>query len=80
MWIRTSLDQELDNIPKQVYGWGRIEYGGEQSIDLLEVNVPVSSKEKCKQFLKQSIGVTMHEGQICAGGVKGKDACQVKLL
>ena len=60
-----------------MYGWGVIEWDGQQSIDLLEVSVPVPSKEKCKNFLEQNIRVNMHKGQICAGGIKGKDACQV---
>ena len=38
----------------------------------------MTSKEKCSQFLENKLGVTMHDGQICAGGEKGKDACQVK--
>ena len=61
-----------------MYGWGYTSQGGKQSVDLLEVSVPVTSKEKCSQFLKNKLGVTMHDGQICAGGEKGKDACQVK--
>ena len=59
-----------------MYGWGVTEYKGEQSIDLLEVSVPVPSKEKCKRYYKDNYG-DLHEGQICAGGIKGKDACQV---
>ena len=54
-----------------VYGWGTTSSGGSSSSKLLEVEVPVVDKATCAGAMGP-----MEDGQICAGGVKDKDACQ----
>ncbi|XP_059050384.1 uncharacterized protein LOC131845351 [Achroia grisella] len=61
-------------------GWGRTEYGGDQSLELRGVSIPIWDMEDCRRIL----GVTrklpqgpLSESQICAGERKGgKDTCQ----
>ena len=53
-------------------GWGTTSYGGSSSDVLLEVEVPVVTNDQCKTTMS---GIT--DGMICAGGVEGKDGCQV---
>ena len=55
-------------------GWGTTSYGGSSSDVLMEVEVPVVTKETCTAAMT---GIT--DSMICAGGVAGFDACQVKL-
>eukprot|EP00092_Neocalanus_flemingeri_P050258 GFUD01058038.1.p1 GENE.GFUD01058038.1~~GFUD01058038.1.p1 ORF type:complete len:320 (-),score=88.45 GFUD01058038.1:258-1112(-) len=57
-----------------VYGWGTTSYGGIIPEKLLEVEVPVVSTEVCK-FAMGNDAIT--PGMLCAGGVEGKDGCQV---
>ena len=59
---------------KSDQGWGTTSYGGDSSDVLLEVEVPVVSKETCTAAMS---GIT--DSMICAGGVAGFDACQVNL-
>ena len=54
-------------------GWGTTSYQGSSSNVLLEVEVPVVTNDQCKTTMGQ--GIT--DGMICAGGVAGKDGCQV---
>ena len=54
-------------------GWGTTSYGGDSSSVLLEVEVPVVTNDQCKTTMS---GIT--DGMICAGGVEGKDGCQVQ--
>ena len=56
----------------QVYGWGTTSSGGAASSKLLEVDVPVVTSTVCSSAMGP-----MEDGQICAGGVEGKDSCQV---
>ena len=53
-------------------GWGTTSYGGDSSSVLQEVEVPVVTNEQCETTMS---GIT--DGMICAGGVEGKDGCQV---
>ncbi|XP_052748282.1 uncharacterized protein LOC113522153 [Galleria mellonella] len=61
-------------------GWGRTEYGGDQSLELRSVSIPVWDMADCRRIL----GVTrkLPEGpssdsQVCAGDKNGgKDTCQ----
>ena len=55
-------------------GWGTTSYGGTLSDVLLEVEVPVVTKETCAAAMS---GIT--DSMICAGGVAGYDSCQVKM-
>ena len=54
-------------------GWGTTSYGGDSSSVLQEVEVPVVTNEQCKT----TMGSGITDGMICAGGVEGKDGCQV---
>ena len=57
-------------------GWGTTSEGGNASSNvLLEVEVPVVTNAQCRKNLT---GIT--EDMICAGGVKGKDSCQVNKI
>ncbi|XP_049884090.1 uncharacterized protein LOC126379395 [Pectinophora gossypiella] len=61
-------------------GWGRTELGGDQSLELRSVSLPVWDMEKCHDVLgtsrKMPQGATS-ESQLCAGEMKGgKDTCQ----
>ena len=56
-------------------GWGTTSYGGSSSDVLLEVEVPVVTRETCTAAMS---GIT--DSMICAGGVAGFDACQVHLF
>ena len=56
-------------------GWGTTSYGGSSSLDkLLEVAVPVVTKETCKAAMEPKFTIT--DGMLCAGGVAGQDSCQ----
>ena len=55
-------------------GWGTTSYGGDSSSVLMEVEVPVVTNEQCKT----TMGSGITDGMICAGGVEGKDGCQVR--
>lgn len=58
-----------------VAGWGRISYGGEHSIFLRSVNLPLVSHEECCRVFKDVI--TVRDEMFCAGDLNGtRDACQ----
>ena len=48
-------------------GWGTTSYWESSSDVLLEVMVPVVTQDQCKA----SMGSSIHDGMICAGGVAG---------
>ena len=58
----------------EAYGWGTTEFMGQVSDKLLTVRLPVvdPSNSDCQKSM-----IELHDGKICAGGKKGKDACQV---
>ena len=67
-------------------GWGATSYGGASSDVLLEVEVPVVTKEQCITAMAYLLDyfngtITLEDlatdGMICAGGVEGKGSCQV---
>merc|ERR1719150_3090744 len=68
---KTSDATTFDGKNALVYGWGTTSSGGSSSSKLLEVEVPVVDKATCSAAMGP-----MEDGQICAGGVKDKDACQ----
>ena len=72
---KTTDATAFDGKTALVYGWGTISSGGDASSKLLEVEVPVVNKATCETAMGP-----MEDGQICAGGVKDKDACQVSDL
>ena len=45
---------------------------------LMEVEVPVVTRETCTAAMSDFANIT--EGMICAGGVAGQDACQVRRI
>ncbi|KAM3955083.1 uncharacterized protein ACR2FA_011045 [Aphomia sociella] len=61
-------------------GWGRTEFGGDQSLELRSVSIPVWDMDDCRRIL--GISRKLPEGpspesQICAGERNGgKDTCQ----
>ena len=60
----------------EAYGWGHTKFNGTLSDKLLKVMLPVvdPSNTDCQKSMSE-----YHDGKICAGGTKGKDACQVAL-
>ena len=57
-------------------GWGATSYGGVSSNVLMELEVPVVTKETCTTAMADFAAI--NDGMICAGGVEGKDTCQVR--
>ncbi|NP_001155077.1 serine protease 16 precursor [Nasonia vitripennis] len=57
-----------------VAGWGKTETRSESDVKL-KVNVPLVDKQACGSRYSNA-GVSLGEGQICAGGVKGRDSCR----
>ncbi|KAI2399893.1 MCM DNA helicase complex subunit [Ophidiomyces ophidiicola] len=58
-----------------VVGWGLTTHQGENSDDLLYVNVHVIGRGECAALLKKEKNYTLPETSVCAGE-EGKDACQ----
>ena len=66
-------------------GWGTTSDGGAPSDVLLEVELPVVSKELCVTSVAYLLNMTVADLQsdvdtdsiICAGGVEGEDSCNV---
>lgn len=54
-----------------VAGWGRIKYGGAKPDTLRQVDLPVVNRTVCQKPLTHVV----YDVMICAGGVKGQDAC-----
>ena len=75
---KSSDTTTFDGKNAWVYGWGATSYGGASSDVLLEVEVPVVSKETCTTAMADF--TTVNDGMICAGGVEGKDSCQVSSI
>ena len=71
---QTSDEATFYGKTAQVYGWGITSSGGAASSKLLEVDVPVVTPTQCAT----TMGL-MEAGMICAGGVAGKDSCQVNI-
>ncbi|XP_061727045.1 serine protease Hayan-like [Cydia pomonella] len=61
-------------------GWGRTEYGGDQSLELRSVSLPVWDINRCQEVLGTSRKLPQgpsRDSQICAGEERGgKDTCQ----
>ncbi|KAF5271711.1 hypothetical protein FQA39_LY08034 [Lamprigera yunnana] len=68
-----DLNIEYPGINMTVAGWGRTENRSQSAVKL-KVNVPVKQQSECIQTYKQA-NVNLRSGQICAGGIKGKDSC-----
>merc|ERR1711936_954987 len=72
---KSSDTTTFDGKTALVYGWGALSYGtGDYPDVLMELSVPVVSKETCQTALAGFATIT--DGMICAGGVAGQDRCQ----
>lgn len=65
-------------------GWGRVEFSGDTSNDLLKVGLNVYDRDKCNGHYQNLSNRILSKGidektQVCAGGGLGesKDTCQV---
>ena len=54
-------------------GWGATSEGGQTSVHLQAVNLPLNSNSHCKDVHDP---LPIFQGMVCAGGEAGKDACQ----
>lgn len=68
-------------------GWGKIEFAGDDSVDLLKVKLEIFSVVKCNETYRSNIlqpGSVLKDGiidkyMVCAGSTtEKKDTCQVK--
>ena len=60
-----------------VYGWGTVEFGGDQATELRAVEVPVVPHEECSAAMSRFSDIT--EAMICAGATN-VDACHVSKI
>ena len=60
-----------------VYGWGTVEFGGDQATELRAVEVPVVPHEECSAAMSRFNDIT--EAMICAGATN-VDACHVSKI
>ncbi|KAF5289870.1 hypothetical protein FQR65_LT02004 [Abscondita terminalis] len=68
-----NLNIDYTGLNMTVAGWGRTE-NRSQSAFKLKLDVPVKPQSECINTY-QKAKVNLRDGQICAGGVKGKDSC-----
>ncbi|KAK7793675.1 hypothetical protein R5R35_013155 [Gryllus longicercus] len=60
-----------------IAGWGAKHFSGPSSSELLELQIPVVTQEKCKTAFERFKTAVIDERVLCAGYEKGgKDACQ----
>jgi len=57
-----------------VAGWGKTESASESNIKL-KLEVPVNTPDVCHRTYSQA-NVQLSDGQLCAGGQKGRDSCR----
>lgn len=62
--------------PQKLYvaGWGKTETKSESNVKL-KLALPLADSEACAQKYRNA-GINLGEGQICAGGQRGKDSCR----
>ena len=75
-YIPACIAQRSDNFVGKmatVAGWGQLEYGGEKSDVLMEVQVRVVANDVCNHY-----GIT--DDMLCAGEEKGEDSCRVSAI
>jgi secreted trypsin-like serine protease len=54
-----------------VIGWGALYYNGPSASELMQVSVPITNNQRCRQLVANSVK------QVCAGYDEGrKDSCQ----
>jgi len=71
---KTSDATTFDGKNAWIYGWGALSYGGASPDVLMELEVPVVTKETCTTAMAGFATIT--DDMICAGGVEGQDSCQ----
>nr|QFZ95602.1 serine protease 3 [Lasioderma serricorne] len=71
---RNELQRNFIGDNLTVAGWGRTETRFESNV-LLKVDVPVRTNDQCNEKY-QTFRVQLRRGQLCAGGVTGKDSCR----
>jgi len=68
--------ENLDGMRPFIAGWGTVEFRGESSSVLRQVQVDVQSNQNCQTAYNQ-FKITISNAQLCAGfPMGGKDACQ----
>ncbi|KAF5289867.1 hypothetical protein FQR65_LT02001 [Abscondita terminalis] len=68
------LTKDYSNMNMTVAGWGKTETASESKVKL-KLQVPVRSSRECSPvYLTKQ--VSLGKGQLCAGGVQGKDSCR----
>lgn len=72
--IPTLLTKSYVNKNLVVAGWGKTENSSESNIKL-KLEVPVNPEETCQRTYSQA-SVRLGNGQLCAGGKKGRDSCR----
>lgn len=80
-----NTEKEFSETELIATGWGKTEYGGFYSDILLKVELDHIHYEQCvKKFQNyqpdQIPHGIIHDFQLCAGNVRGKDTCQVRVL
>lgn len=80
-----NVDRELNRTELTATGWGHTQFGGNSSSFLLKVDLEHIDHEKCVEMFGKTSTTLLPRGivddfQICAGGVIGKDTCQVRKI
>mgnify|MGYP003343779468 CR=1 FL=1 len=68
-----ATSSDYQGLVMTVAGWGRTE-NRSQSAKKMKLDVPVKTYGECRTTY-QKAKVDLKNGQICAGGIKGKDSC-----
>lgn len=91
-WVRPACLHTEKNLPYAkalASGWGKIDFAGDDSKDLLKVKLEIFPVDKCNQTYRRDIiqiDSPLKDGiiddlMICAGSsTENKDTCQVKLF
>lgn len=80
-----QVEKELPTYSPIATGWGRLQFGGETSENLMKVTLKYFSWEECQEAYKNVSSRRLPNGidddrQVCAGGRnEEKDTCQVIL-
>lgn len=91
-WVRPAClhtEKKLQYKNALASGWGKIDFAGDDSKDLLKVKLEIFAVEKCNQTYRRDItqpNSALQDGiiddlMICAGSSTDyKDTCQVSLM
>ncbi|KAK9888001.1 hypothetical protein WA026_000287 [Henosepilachna vigintioctopunctata] len=78
-----DTDPRLINVPLIAMGWGRLDFAGDLSDDLMKVTLSLSTQEECSKAYETESSRKLNRGiqsdtQICAGGTGNNphDTCQ----